>query len=153
MPSTLFFNLVNKATEHCFVWLINTSVIDLAAFVAKYRQEAAAEFDADPPDVEDKVDRDQAIEDDTAEKLTIALEDLFMEQLEEWHPESNNGFFYVGGNYQGGLDEDDLRLGLAGGAFDDVRRDVLAKALILYVKDLAAGKGTQSVPNAEMEGK
>ncbi len=152
MQSTPFFNLVNKATECCFVWLINTSAIDPVAFVAKYRQQAVAEFDAEPPDQEEKVGREACIDDWTAEKLAAALDDLFMEQLDEVHPEMNGGYLYVEWGCKGGLDADDLKLRLAGGAFDDVRRDVLAKALMLYVKNLAAEEGVESLPNKEQEG-
>ena len=151
MASTRFFNFRSRATEHCFVWLTNTSEIDLPAFVAKYRQEAAAEFDAAPPKEKEECDLESWIDDFMDEKLPMALQDLISEGLDEFDPEWNYGFLSLEGGYNGGLDWDRLKLGFAGGAVDEVDWDVLVKAVVLYVKDLAAGEGVQPLPNKQQE--
>ena len=151
MASTRFFNLRSRATEHCFVWLTNTSEIDLVAFVAKCWQEAVAELDAEPPEEAVEEGDYEGWDEFMDEKLPMALQDLIREGLDDFDPEWNNGFLYLKGGCKGGLDWERLKLGFAGGAVDEVDWDVLAKAVVLYVKDLAAGGGVQPLPNTQQE--
>lgn len=80
------------------------------------------------------------------------VEDLSKEHLYEVDPDLEG--FYV--NFDPAdanvYDPEKLIAGLATCAWCNVHFDVIAKALMLYVKDSAAEEGVQSVPDAEKEG-
>ena len=122
------------------------------AFVVEHRQKAAAKFDAPPPKEKKDVDREEWIEHVVAENLTTAVEELFNEHLLEVHPDLFGFYLNFDPADTNAYDPEKLIEGLATCAWCEVHCDVIAEALMLYAKNLAAEAGVHRLPDMEQEG-